>query len=182
MQDHVDFARKNGVELRYTGPCQLCGAPTERGIEECLEIFHLSFQNNDLSQKTKELNRFLTVDAHALQHPEIHGRWSNHFHLLRLHLIFTHKVQWSYRLSPLLSDTLNAYKKDHSNEVITPPHIGQRGTINSVTVLKHSEAPTTIIQEWASEVYNVYSTDHAIMEPIALTFLNDNKTIFYDHL
>lgn len=113
MQDYIDFAAKNGVVLQNTGSCQFCGAETERGVHECLEIFNLGFQQIDFSKSPNHLFRFLIVDAHTLQHPEIHGRWNNHFHLTRLHLIFEYRVQWNYALSPKLSDHLNQYKAHH---------------------------------------------------------------------
>src|SRR5947199_7156044 len=36
---------------------------------------------------------FYGVDAHALQHPEIHGRKNNAAHLLRLHWLFAHHAE-----------------------------------------------------------------------------------------
>ena len=88
MQDYIDKAKKNGVTLLGNGRCQFCDAETTRGIHECVEIFSLGFQMIDYSKIDNHLYRFLTVDAHTLQHPEIHGRWNNHFHLTRQHLIF----------------------------------------------------------------------------------------------
>ena len=48
MQDYIDLARKNGVTLLDNGKCQFCGANTQRGIHECLEIFNLGFQEIQL--------------------------------------------------------------------------------------------------------------------------------------
>ena len=108
MQDYINFTEKNGVTLLDNGKCQFCGANTKRGIHECLEIFNLGFQDIDLTKTENHMYRFLIVDAHTLQHPEIHGRWNNHFHLLRLHLIFEYKIMWTYKLSPKLSHTFAA--------------------------------------------------------------------------
>ncbi|MFZ1806223.1 MAG: DUF5946 family protein, partial [Cyclobacteriaceae bacterium] len=94
MQDYIALAEKNGVVLLDKGKCQFCGAHTQRGIHECLEIFNLGFQDIDFSNTENHIYRFWIVDAHTLQHPEIHGRWNNHFHLTRLHLIFKYDVQW----------------------------------------------------------------------------------------
>ena len=92
MQDYISFAEKNGVSLLDSGACQFCGAEVQRGVHECLEIFNLGFQQIDFSNPENHLYRFFIVDAHTLQHSEIHGRWNNHFHLTRLHLIFERNV------------------------------------------------------------------------------------------
>lgn len=121
MQDYIDIAKKNGIKLYNNGACQFCGAATTKGVHECVEIFSLGFQLIDYSIPENHIYRFLSVDAHTLQHPEIHGRWNNHFHLLRQHLMFEYKIQWNYQLSPKLSAHLNTYKKKHQDEFLIPP-------------------------------------------------------------
>ena len=175
MQDYIDFANKNGVRLIDEGPCQFCGAKTQRGIHECLEIFNLGFQTIDFSYSENHIYRFLIVDAHTLQHPEIHGRWNNHFHLTRLHLIFKYQVQWTYQHSPKLSDHLNQYKKQKQAEFILPPPVLQRGTITTTDVLKQSTSPEAckaIIEQWAREVYNTFDRYHSVVDEIAVGFIN----------
>src|SRR5690606_26241095 len=85
----------------------------------------------DFNNSEYHLSRFLSVDAHALQHPEIHGRWSNHFHLTRLNLILDKKQHWDYKKSPRLSDYLNKYKLGRPNEVLAVPQPLERGTVTS---------------------------------------------------
>lgn len=175
MQDYIELAEKNGVTLLDTGKCQFCGANTKRGIHECLEIFNLGFQEIDFSEIENHLYRFLIVDAHTLQHPEIHGRWNNHFHLSRLHLIFNYDVKWTYKLSPKLSDHLNQYKAKHLNEFLTPPTVLERGAITTTDVLKRStdeEKCKNIITKWAKEVYAVWSDSHVVVDKVAKGFLN----------
>lgn len=138
MQNYIDFAEKNGVKLLGEGACQFCGADTKRGIHECLEIFNLGFQEIDFSKTENHFYRFLIVDAHTLQHPEIHGRWNNHFHLSRLHLIFRYDINWTYKLSPKLSDCLNKYKIHHSDEYLTPPEKLNRGKITTTDIKSKS--------------------------------------------
>jgi len=174
MQDYIEFAEKNGVQLLDHGPCQFCGAHTQRGVHECLEIFNLGFQHIDFTNPENHFYRFLIVDSHTLQHPEIHGRWNNHFHLTRLHLIFHYHVSWSYHLSPKLSDCLNSYKISHANEYLTSPPALQRGTITTTTVLDSSKNEDTckaIIQKWAKEVYNVWHHHHEAVDGITKVFL-----------
>lgn len=134
MQDYINTAAKNGVTLLASGSCQFCGATTKRGIHECLEIFSLGFKL-DYSIATNHLFRFVSVDAHALQHPEIHGRWNNHFHLTRLHLIFQYKIKWNYKLSSKLSGHLNRYKAHKGNEHLEP-HLFFNGDLSQLLTFK----------------------------------------------
>ncbi|TYA70064.1 DUF5946 family protein [Seonamhaeicola marinus] len=174
MQNYIDLANKNGVTLLNSGKCQFCGANTERGISECLEIFNLSFDSSDFSDTENHIYRFFIVDAHALQHPEIHGRWSNHFHLLRLHLIFKYDVKWTYKLSPKLSNHLNSYKKDKPDEHLNPPELLKRGNITTVDILKVATDTTKckdLIKQWAKCVYDVWHNHHNLVDKIAQGFL-----------
>lgn len=173
MQDYRDIANKNGVELNEVGPCQFCGAQVTRGIHECVEIFNVGFSLVDFSMPENHIFRFFIVDAHTLQHPEIHGRWSNHFHLTRLHLIFKYKIYWSYQLSPLLSDTLNDYKRKNLNEFLSPPKVGKRGNINSEKVSNLSKGQSALklsIEDWAREVYQTWKPNWHVVDKLALEF------------
>lgn len=174
MQDYIDFAAKNGVLLKDAGPCQFCGANTERGIHECLEIFNLGFQTIDFSDSDNHIYRFLIVDAHCLQHPEIHGRWSNHFHLTRLHLIFEYDFKWTYSTSPQLSKHLNQYKVSRPDEVLISPACLERGAITTTDVLSaaaNGEELKDAIRKWAAEVYDKWKISHGIVDFIAKGFL-----------
>jgi len=174
MQDYISFAEKNGVTLLDEGPCQFCGAQTSRGIHECLEIFNLGFQQIDFSENENHIFRFLIVDAHTLQHPEIHGRWNNHFHLSRLHAVLHYNVQWTYQHSPMFSDFLNAHKLDKKDEVLTPPKLLERGNITTTDVLEASTDEATcksIVQEWATSVYESWDIHHATVDKIVTGFI-----------
>jgi len=59
MQDDIDLADKNEITLIDNGKCQFCGANTQRGIHECLEIFDLGFQISDFSNIENHTYRFL---------------------------------------------------------------------------------------------------------------------------
>ncbi|GAA3612208.1 DUF5946 family protein [Flavivirga amylovorans] len=175
MQDYIDLAIKNGVTLFDTGICQFCSANTKRGIHECLEIFNLGFQDIDFAKPKNHIYRFLIVDAHTLQHPEIHGRWNNHFHLTRLHLIFNYNMKWTYDLSPKLSEYLNKYKVDKQDEYLNPPNALNRGNITTTDILIKSNTEVEnkeLIKKWATEVYKKWDTHHAVVDKIAKGFLN----------
>ena len=178
MQDYIDIAQKNGLTLIDKGKCQLCGADTKRGIHECVEIFSLGFQMIDYSKEENHFYRFLTVDAHTLQHPEIHGRWNNHFHLTRQHLIFKYRIDWNYKLSPKLSDCLNDYKKDRDNEYLKPPPILKRGDIKTTDILKNATNENEckkMILDWGMDVYKSWLQHYDTVDEIAKEFINRNK-------
>ncbi|MEN1785155.1 MAG: DUF5946 family protein [Bacteroidota bacterium] len=167
------MAIKNGVPLLDQGVCQCCGARTQKGIYECVALFNSGFQAIDFSDRNNHIYRFLSVDAHALQHPEIHGRWSNHFHLTRLHLILTYKVYWTYRRSPKLSDYLNKYKARNPQEYLTPPKVLERGntTITDFQEKAHSsDASKALVHKWAKEVYQAWHQSHKVVDPISKGF------------
>ncbi len=140
MQDYIDLAEKNGVTLIDIEKCQFCGANTQRGIHECLEIFNIRFLEIEFSNTENHIYRFLIVDAHTLQHPEIHGRWNNHFHLSRLHLIFEYGIKWTYELSPKLSNYLNKYKAHKQDEYLYPPEPLKRGNITTTDIKEKSNS------------------------------------------
>ena len=178
MQDYISLAEKNGVELLNSGACQFCGSKTKRGIHECLEIFNFGFESVDYSDTKNHIYRFLTVDSHCLQHPEIHGRWNNHFHLTRLHLILKFKVEWTYELSPKLSAYLNKYKLKKQDEYLLPPELMQRGTITATEILAISKDVSKcklLIKDWAEDVYRTWEMCHNVADIISLGFLKENR-------
>ncbi len=180
MQNYRDFAQKNNIILLDSGACQCCGAQTSRGIHECLELFSLGFNYIDYSKPENYIYRFLSVDAHTLQHPEVHGRWNNHFHLTRLHLIITHHIMWSYQLSPLLSNHLKSYKKAYPKAFLTPPQMQKRGNYTTTDVLYHSsneESCKHYIKKWANLVYKSWDLHHNVVDKIAISFLKTHKNI-----
>jgi hypothetical protein len=140
MQDFIDQATKNGVILSDKGKCQFCGADYQKGIFDCMENYNNGLEFLDFNNSEFHLYRFLSVDAHALQHPEIHGRWSNHFHLTRLNLILVKEQKWDYKKSPLLSDYLNEYKLNRPNEFLALPKPMERGNLTAKDLSKVSTA------------------------------------------
>jgi Family of unknown function (DUF5946) len=173
MQDFIDQASKNGVTLSDKGKCQFCGADYEKGIFECMDNYYNGTQLLDFNNSEHHISKFLSVDAHALQHPEIHGRWNNHFHLTRLNLILEKKVIWNYKKSPFLSDYLNGYKSSRQNEILTPPKPLKRGKITAKDLMKATTAGERVesIQKWAGEVYQAWSSHHVLISQIANGFL-----------
>ncbi|UII77618.1 DUF5946 family protein [Flagellimonas sp. HMM57] len=180
MQDYSSFAQKNGITLKSKGHCQFCGAKTTRGVHECVEVFNLGFPIIDYSKKENHFYRFLAVDAHTLQHSEIHGRWNNHFHLTRQHLIFEYGVIWDYNLSALLSDCLKMYKVEKPNEILITPSLLRRGKSTVLDVINDSVDEISCkksIKTWGKDVYQAWNTYHQIIDVIAERFMDKNKDL-----
>ena len=179
MQDFIDQARKNVVTLFDKGKCQFCGAGYQRGIFDCMDNYNNGLAHLDFNNSEYHISRFLSVDAHALQHPEIHGRWSNHFHLTRLNLILDKNQHWDYRKSPLLSDYLNEYKLERPNEFLAVPRPLERGNLTAKDLTKATTADECVelIKKWAGEVYCAWSSNHSLVSQIADGFIynNDNN-------
>ncbi|WP_017257778.1 DUF5946 family protein [Pedobacter arcticus] len=184
MQDFIDQAEKNEVPLLNKGKCQFCGADYDRGIFDCMENYNNGIELLDFNNPDHLVPRFLSVDSHALQHPEIHGRWSNHFHLTRLNLILEEKVKWDYKISPLLSNYLNEYKLNRPNEFLLPPKPLERGNITAKDLVKATtdDECVELIKSWTEEVYNAWNANHSIVSQIAKGFLSSTmKNRNVDH-
>lgn len=173
MQDFICQANKNGVTLLNNGKCQFCGANYQRGIFDCMTNYNNGLELLNFNNTEHHISRFLSVDAHALQHPEIHGRWSNHFHLTRLNLIFDKKQDWDYKKSPLLSNYLNEYKLNRLNEFLIPPKPIERGNITAKDLTNATTANECIelIRKWATEVYHTWRSNHSLVSKIADGFI-----------
>ena len=174
MQNYVDFASKNGIALDDVGPCQFCGAVLDRSVHECMEIFELGFGGLDLASPEDHVFRFFLVDAHALQHSELHGRWSNHFHLARLIAILDEGVVWRYVDSPKLSVALDVHKAHVPDEQLVAPRPGERGahTVRDVQAVRDDEASCKAeIGAWARSVHAAWSGEHHKALPVVRRFL-----------
>lgn len=173
MQDYLSYAKKHGIELSTVGPCQFCGASVTGGVYECHEnINHLCNTLNFINPKHYEA-RFLSVDAMALQHCELHGPWNNHIHLTRLFLIFEHQMVWDYSKTTQLSNIINTYKKNKS-ESLAPPPLRQRGEITTSYLLETNAKKEIMVRvkTWARSVFYAYKDHHQLVSKVADLFIN----------
>ena len=80
----------------------------------------------------------LTIDAHALQHPELHGKKNNAYHLLSLCWLLEHNG------SPAIGKTPKWLQQHFSNNIslpqLEPPK--KRGEITVVDLSKTFDAKT----------------------------------------
>lgn len=172
MQNPEDYAKKNGIVLQEEGPCRFCGAPVSRGVVECHSNLHHITTIIDYNDPACYLTRFMSVDAMALQHCELHGPWNNHLHLARLFLIFEKNIAWEYAQTPLLSNIINQYKKSRTTFLIPPP-LQHRGPITTCDLLnaRNSDECKEIVKQWAKEVYDSFSMHHGSISSIAGIFI-----------
>lgn len=172
MNDWRNQAKKNNFKVKQNGKCQLCGAPLSNGISECVDVSSNIIHKLNHEAGIDSMTIFLCVDAHALQHAEIHGRWNNHFHLTRLNLILNENIKWNYKLSPLLSEVVDSYKASRLEERIIPPEIGKRGntTVLDVSNTSNDEEYIKVVNKWALEVYNSFEKGHDIAAKLSQIF------------
>lgn len=173
MQDFITYATRHGIELIKIGPCQFCGSNVTGGVVECHENVNHLAKVLDFNNPNHYESRFLSVDALALQHCELHGPWNNHIHLTRLFLIFENHIIWDYSKTPKLSNVINNYKRGKS-ESLTPPPLQQRGEITTSDLLKITSPDEAIatVKLWAREVFYAFKNHHGLVSNISKMYLN----------
>ena len=161
MQSYREQARKNGITLIDTGPCQFCGAAVTGGVEACLQLASAG-EPGDHAASWQSGTLFLAVDAHALQHAEIHGPWNNAIHLLRQHLMLEREIAWQYEKTPLLSAFLKDYRQRPTAKIPTSPPPGQRGALTTADVTRATtpDEHRALVHQWAEAVYAAFAPDH----------------------
>ena len=176
MQDFITYAKTHGIQLLSEGPCQFCGSRVNMGVVECHgNTNHLSevldFNNPDHFE-----TRFLSVDAMALQHCELHGKWNNHIHLTRLFLILQNNVSWHYLKTPQLSNIINKYKSNRF-EFLIPPPPKHRGNLTTSDLIQKGTTAELIlkVKDWAMEVFQAFGDHHIVVSSIASMYLNKYK-------
>ena len=172
MQQWLEQAVKNNLEIIQDGRCQLCGANTLHGVAECVETAGYITHKISHAKAVESMSLFLCVDAHALTHTQIHGRWNNHFHLARLHLILVDRIQWEYAYSPLLSEVLDVYKMNRTQEYIHSPDAAYRTkiTVLDVDAAQDEKTHIALAWRWAHEVYASYTNGHHIVATLSQQF------------
>jgi len=140
--------------------CQCCGAAVAEGVKGCWELY-AGLGERAYADPAYATATFYGVDAHALQHPEIHGIKNNAAHLLRLHWIFS---RHAYVQANTVPRWWQAYLQ--SNNI---PHLDsppQRGDITVVQVAAAPSAPAyaAAMQAWGRAVYDAWAIHHGWAE------------------
>ncbi|NJN98112.1 MAG: hypothetical protein HC875_30525 [Anaerolineales bacterium] len=136
--------------------CHCCGASVKAGVKGCFELFAevcaLGYSDPRYSAAT-----FYGVDAHALQHPEIHGKKNNAAHLLRLCWIFETGQFEHSGVSPHWWQT---YLQRGDIPLLTPP--AERGhlTVVDVSAALTPAEHAQLMQQWALSVYQAWHSHH----------------------
>lgn len=176
MRGFREQAAKNGVAIIETGPCQCCGAAVTGGVEECLLLASTSGPGAVAATRNTP-TLFLAVDAHALQHAEIHGPWNNVIHLLRQHLMLERRIDWRYEKTPLLSDFLKDYRQRPNAVIPASPLPGQRGALTTTDVTRAAtpEEYRALVRRWADAVYAAYAPYHPWAHECAAELARDPR-------
>ena len=137
--------------------CSRCGAPLPDGAEGCRTAFY-AILAREFSDPAYGAVNLLTVDAHALQHPEDHGVKNNAFHLLRLCWLL------EYGGDPRLGKGPHWLQRHFEGDVDVPaldPPI-QRGAVTVVDVLD-TDTPqehSSQVRRWAESVWEAWRDHH----------------------
>lgn len=140
--------------------CKYCRASIPKRTRDCFE-YYSEIMTSKFS--TEEFRKFqiYCVDAHALQHPELHGVKNNFYHLLSLCYSFEFKKgPVNYNDIKFLQQRTNS-SKDIPN-LIGPANRGSM-TINSIENISDKLLFEKISREWAFEVWNCWSDYHALI-------------------
>ncbi len=152
MQDFRQLAAKNGVTLAEEGPCQFCAAAVERGVAQCLELFS-GLSGLLRGEKEYAATHLFSVDAHALQHPELHGRLNNHVHLLSLWLMLERGASAAMGTRKPAVEKFLALGRQWP--VLEPPPAGRRGVLTVLDVAGAvAQGRPALARRWAEMVWD----------------------------
>jgi Family of unknown function (DUF5946) len=157
MRSAEEHAARHGLQLSTQGPCPMCGAPSGSGFDGCLTHAGRLGELVDFADEQHHVTRFLSVDAMALQHSEVHGPWNNYLHLARLRLILVDGLRWRYPYTPVLSAATDAYARGRRPE-LPPPPPGRRGALTALDLPgpAGADAAPAFVREWAGTVLQAY--------------------------
>jgi len=140
--------------------CHCCHARVREGLKGCFELF-LERCTLGYTQMEYRQAMFFGVDAHALQHPEIHGNRSSAGHLLRLHWIFERGQQDRAGRVP---QWWQRYLEREEVPYLAPPPSDQRGDVTLThEALVAADTPrehAAAMQFWAWSVYQAWQRHH----------------------
>ena len=136
--------------------CQCCGARVAQGLKGCFELF-ATLGVRGYEDPAWNAPFFYGVDAHALQHPEVHGKKNNAAHLLRLHWIFAHDMHAQAGTVPRW---WQHYLAHAAIPLLEPP--AARGAVTGVDVAAAAtpEEYAALLRAWAESVYLAWGSHH----------------------
>ena len=137
--------------------CAGCGAKIEGGLEGCQNLFATLLAREYTDFAYAKMNSF-TVDAHALQHPEVHGV-KNIAHLIRLCWLIEHNG------NPHIGMHGPPWFVKHLDGDYRPPPLEipkNRGAITVVEVAQAqtSEAYEKLARAWGRSAWDAFALHH----------------------
>jgi hypothetical protein len=154
MQDFRQQAAKNGVTLVESGACQFCGAAVERGVAECLDLLG-ELAGRLRNERAYAAMHLFSVDAHALQHPEVHGRLNNHVHLLSLCLMLERGASAAMGSRKPAVEKFLALGREWP--ALAPPPVGERGRLTVKDVAEAAaEERAELARRWGEQVWGAW--------------------------
>ena len=137
--------------------CQLCGTPVAEGVKGCWELA-AALLIREYPDGLVGGATFYGVDAHALQHPEIHGKKNNAAHLLHLYWIFEHHQEARVGTVPRW---WQQYLQGSSTiPRLDPPQDRGRITVADVVAATSAHAAAVLMEQWARSVYAAWHVHH----------------------
>ncbi len=148
--------------------CQCCGAAVAEGVQGCWQLY-AGLSERSYGDPTYAGATFYGVDAHALQHPEIHGKKNNAAHLLRLHWIFTRNA---HAYANTVPRWWQAYLNGSVVPILDPPSARGDITVVQVAAAESAAAYAAALQAWAKSVYAAWAIHHGWAEETLSGLLN----------
>ena len=139
--------------------CQLCGAHVRDGLKGCWELISELFIRAYPDGLIGGMG-FLGGDAHALQHPEIHGKKNNAAHLLHLCWIFEYGQEAQAGIVPRW---WQQYLQGNNNAIprLDPPQDRGRVTVADVAAAPSAHEAAVLMETWGRAVYAAWHPHHA---------------------
>ena len=140
-----------------TFACARCGAVAPGGVEGCFALFGqvVALEYSDPAYGAVNL---LSVDAHALQHPEDHGIKNNAFHLIRLCWLLEHGGDPRLGQGPRWLQV--QFDGNPKLPVLEPPVNRGKVTVADVCGAANPDDHAKHVYRWARSVWEAWSAHH----------------------
>jgi hypothetical protein len=139
-----------------TDRCQCCGALVAEGVKGCWELYSQLLGRAYGDQRYGGAT-FYGVDAHALQHPELHGKKNNAAHLLRLCWVFERDA---HATSGAVPAWWQRYLARSDVPLLAPPRGRGSITVADVAGAASPEEYAALMRRWAEDVYAAWAAHH----------------------
>jgi len=153
MTRMADPANENSA----LAPCPRCGALVRDGVEGCFALFY-EMSGHEYSDPAYGAVNLLSVDAHALQHPEDHGVKNNAFHLIRLCWLL--EDNGDPRIGQGPGWLQQEFDGNAEVQALEPPLNRGGMTIAQVVGATSPEEHTERVYRWARSVWKAWSAHH----------------------